>query len=77
MLLLLLLLQVKHPATDLPIGIVGSLLICGFLYALMCGTFLLPSTKLIQAMRAAVDLICMLTTICTCCCATLMLLSEN
>lgn len=33
----LLLLQVKHPATDLPIGIVGSLLICGFLYALMCG----------------------------------------
>ena len=29
--------QVKHPATDLPIGIVGSLLICGFLYSLMCG----------------------------------------
>lgn len=28
--------QVKNPAVDLPIGIVGSLLVCGFLYALMC-----------------------------------------
>lgn len=28
--------EVKNPAVDLPIGIVGSLLVCGFLYALMC-----------------------------------------
>ncbi len=28
--------QVKNPAVDLPIGIVGSLLVCAFLYALMC-----------------------------------------
>lgn len=28
--------QVKNPSTDLPIGIVGSLVVCGFLYALMC-----------------------------------------
>ena len=28
--------QVKNPGIDLPIGIVGSLLVCAFLYALMC-----------------------------------------
>mmetsp|Transcript_15504 Transcript_15504/g.46826 ORF Transcript_15504/g.46826 Transcript_15504/m.46826 type:complete len:678 (+) Transcript_15504:234-2267(+) len=28
--------EVKNPAVDLPIGIVGSLLVCAFLYALMC-----------------------------------------
>ena len=29
-------LQVKNPSVDLPIGIVGSLVVCAFLYALMC-----------------------------------------
>lgn len=28
--------QVKNPGIDLPIGIVGSLVVCAFLYALMC-----------------------------------------
>lgn len=28
--------QVKNPSVDLPIGIVGSLVVCAFLYALMC-----------------------------------------
>lgn len=26
----------KNPSVDLPIGIVGSLVVCAFLYALMC-----------------------------------------
>lgn len=30
------LVQVKNPGIDLPIGIVGSLIVCAFLYALMC-----------------------------------------
>lgn len=28
--------EVKNPSVDLPIGIVGSLVVCAFLYALMC-----------------------------------------